>query len=147
MHQRRGGTPLVLLLARLAACSRDGAPPPAEGELRLRFEDRAEPAVFSRAGPAVRDRVGGVDGLWVAVRGLPRPERALVENEATGEKVVAALFAASRGGPDIRLSNAVADALGITTGGAVRITALRSEPRIDTTESRFLSALSTWPSR
>lgn len=146
MHQRRGGTLSLLLLALLAACAGDGAPPPGEGEVRLRFEDRAEPAAFSRAGPAVRDSEGGAAGLWVAVRGLPRPERALVENEATGKSVVAALFAAPRAGPDIRLSNAAADALGITTGGAVRITALRSEPRIDTTESRF-PALPAWPSR
>ena len=40
---------------------------------------------------------------------------------------------------------AAADALGITSEGAVRITALRSEPRIDTTESRF-PALPAWPS-
>ena len=43
-------------LALLAACGRiDGAPPPGEGALRLRFEDRAEPAAFAREGPAVRD--------------------------------------------------------------------------------------------
>jgi hypothetical protein len=137
----------VLLLALLAACGGEDGPPPGEGGLRLRFEDRAEPAAFSRAGPAVRDRPDGAAGLWVAVRGLPRPERALVENPANGDSVVAALFAAPNGGPDIRLSNAAADALGITNAGAVRITALRSEPRIDTTESRSRPALPPRPSR
>ncbi|HET9068775.1 MAG TPA: hypothetical protein VFN28_09020 [Amaricoccus sp.] len=145
MHQRRGGTPALLLLALLAACSRDAAPPLAEGEFRIRFEDRAEPAAFSRAGTGVRDGEDGAAGLWVAVRGLPRPERALIETGTGRKSVVAALFAAPRGGPDIRLSNAVADALGITREGAVRITALRSEPQIDTTESRF-PALPAWPS-
>jgi hypothetical protein len=132
MHQHRRG--ILLVLALLAACGRADAPAP--GEVRLRFEDRAEPRAFSRAGPAVRDRPEGAAGLWAAVRGLPRPERALVENPANGKEVVVALFAAS-GSPDIRLSNAAADALGITDTAPVRITALRSEPRLDTTAGRF----------
>jgi hypothetical protein len=133
MHQRRRGA--LLLLALLAACG--SAEAPGEGEIRFRFEDRAEPAAFSRAGPAVRDRPEGAAGLWAAVRGLPRPERALVENRRNGESVVVALFAAPRSGPEIRLSNAAADALGITGAGEVRITALRSAPRLDTTWGRF----------
>ncbi|HRO13332.1 MAG TPA: hypothetical protein PK452_17540, partial [Amaricoccus sp.] len=60
----------------------------------------------------------------------------LVENRANGRTVIAALFAAPRGAPDIRLSNAAADALGVTDAASVTITALRSEPRIDTTTSR-----------
>jgi hypothetical protein len=134
MHQRRG-TGALLLVGLLAACG--GSPPPGEGGLRLRFEDRPEPAAFSRDGPAVRDRPEGAAGLWAAVRGLPRPERALVENPENGEEVVVALFAAAAGAPDIRLSNAAADALGITDAAPVRITALRSEPEIDTTTGRF----------
>jgi hypothetical protein len=133
MHQRRRGT--LLLLALLAACG--SADAPGEGEIRFRFEDRAEPQAFSRAGPAVRDRPEGAAGLWAAVRGLPRPERALIENPANGESVVVALFAAPGSAPDIRLSNAAADALGITDTAPVRITALRSEPRLDTTAGRF----------
>jgi hypothetical protein len=132
MHQHRRG--ILLVLALLAACGRADAPAP--GEVRLRFEDRAEPQAFSRAGPAVRDRPEGAAGLWAAVRGLPRPERALIENPANGKDVVVALFAAS-GSPEIRLSNAAADALGITDTAPVRITALRSQPRIDTTGGRF----------
>ena len=137
MHQRRRGTRALLLLALLAACGRDRAPPPGEGELRLRFEDRAEPAAFAREGLAERDAADGAAGLWAAVRGLPRPERAEVVNPKNRRKVVVALFTAPRGGPEIRLSNAAADALGITDPTAVRITALRSEPQIDTTKGRF----------
>jgi hypothetical protein len=137
MHQRRCGTRALLLLALLAACGRDRAPPPGEGELRLRFEDRAEPAAFSREGLAERDAPDGAAGLWAAVRGLPRPERAEVVNPENRRKVVVALFSAPRDGPEIRLSNAAADALEITDPSAVRITALRSEPQIDTTKGRF----------
>ena len=137
MHDRRRRARVLAVLAVLAACGRDGAPPPPEGALRLTFEDRAEPAAFSREGTATRDGPKGAAGLWAAVRGLPRPERALVENTANGRKVTLALFAASGSGPDIRLSIEAADALGITDPAAVRITALRSEPQIDTTKGRF----------
>ena len=65
----------------------------------------------------MRDAPDGAAGLWAAVRGLPRPERAEVVNPQNRRKVVVALFAAPRGGPDIRLSNAAADALGITDAG------------------------------
>jgi hypothetical protein len=137
MHQRRRGAPALLALGLLAACAPAGAPPPGEGELRLRFEDRPEPAAFSREGPAVRDAPDGAPGLWAAVRGLPRPERARVETPENGRAVDVALFAAPAGAPEIRLSNAAADALRITGAARVRITALRSEPRIDTTTGRF----------
>jgi hypothetical protein len=136
MLERRRGSRVLALLAVLAACGRpDGA---GEGALRLSFEDRAEPAAFAREGPAVRDGPQGSAGLWAAVRGLPRPERALVENPANGAEVVVALFAAGGAGPDIRLSNEAAEALGIADGAAVvRITALRRAPQIDTTKGRF----------
>ena len=84
----------------------------------------------------MRDGPDGAAGLWAAVRGLPRPERAEVVNTRNRRKVVVALFAAPGGGPDIRLSNAAADALGITEATPVRITALRSEAQIDTTKGR-----------
>jgi hypothetical protein len=137
MHDRRSGARVLAVLAVLAACGREDSPPTAEGALRLTFEDRAEPAVFSREGTAIRDDPKGAAGLWAAVRGLPRPERALVENPANGRKVNVALFSASPSGPDIRLSNEAADALGITDPATVRITALRSELQIDTTKGRF----------
>jgi hypothetical protein len=133
----RGRSIGLALAALLAACGGpDGEA--GQGGLRLSFEDRAEPAAFAREGLGVRDRPGGAAGLWAAVRGLPRPERAEVTNPVSGASVVVALFAAGPSAPDIRLSNAAADALGIGARPApVRITALRSEPVLDTTPGRF----------
>jgi len=138
MPERRRGRRIGLaLVALLAACGRPSAPAPGDG-LRISFEDREEPAAFAREGLAVRDRPDGAEGLWAAVRGLPRPERAEVLNPASGATVVVALFAAGGSAPDIRISNAAADALGIgDTPVPVRITALRSEPVVDTTPGRF----------
>ena len=134
---RRRGI-LWLAFVALAACARnDGAAPAGQG-IALRFEDKAEPGVFSGEGPGVRDGPKGAGGLWAAVAGLPRPERGLVVNTKTGAKVVVALFAAGKGGPAIRLSNETADALGIGDDPVpVRITALRREPELDTTRGRF----------
>lgn len=124
-----GGRGLVAVaLAFLAgAC----ALPRQEDEgLRIRFEDEAAPGAFERSGTAVRDRPDGADGLWAAVPGLPRPERAEVVNLDTGKTATVALF--RTGGDVIRLSNAAADALGIAAQPApVRVTALRSVPAID----------------
>jgi hypothetical protein len=124
----------LAVLAGLAACGRPGTAP--EPGLRLSFEDRPEPEVFARQGPAVRDGDGGAAGLWAALPGLARPERALVENLDGGGSVVVALFRSGAG--PIRLSNEAADALGIGAGPAqVRITALRREAKLDTTSGRF----------
>ena len=77
----------------------------------------------------MRDAPDGAEGLWAAVAGLPRPERARIVNVDTGAEVVVALFAARRGsGAEIRLSNQAADALGIGDRPTpVHITALRRQ--------------------
>ena len=111
----------------LAACELRGEE---EEGMNIRFEDRAEPSVFERSGTAVRDRPDGAEGLWAAVPGLPRPERAELANLDTGDSVVVALFRA--GGDTIRVSNAAAEAIGLgEAGAAVRVTALRSVPEIE----------------
>ena len=127
----------LVLVATLAGCAPEGAPPDADRSFRLSFEDAPVPAAFSLEGPAVRDRAEGAAGLWAVVSGLPRPERARVANLATEAETIVALFA-GRAGQPIRLSNEAADALGIEAGPVpVRVTALRSRPAIDTTGGRF----------
>lgn len=123
----RAVTALLLAVPVLSGC---GSREEEETGMRLRFEDQAEPGVFQREGRAVRDDPDGADGLWAAVPGLPRPERAEIVNLDTGDKATVALF---RGpGDGIRLSNAAADALGIAAAPVpVRVTALRSVPEIE----------------
>ena len=138
----RGSIGGLALVAVLAACGRtEGTPTATAGTGRFASASRIGPSpdVFSREGPAIRDGPKGSAGLWAAVVGLTRPERGLVENTDTGAKVVVALFAAREGAePAIRLSNEAADAIGIGDApAAVRITALRREPQIDTTKGRF----------
>ena len=130
-RRRARGIGLLAMTALLAACSRFGEPgAPAESGLAIRFEDRAEPQVFEREGPARRDHADGAAGRWATVPGLPRPERARVVNVASGAATVVALFVGQPGAP-IRLSNEAADALGIGEEPAtVHITALRSRPEV-----------------
>lgn len=98
--------------------------------LRLSFEDVAEPAAFSREGEGRRDP-GDAAGLWAVVADLPRPERALVVNLATGAEATVSLFRGGGAPSDIRLSGEAADALGIGNRPVpVRVTALRREASI-----------------
>lgn len=120
----------------LAACAAPGAPagaaPPGGGVLQLSFEDVLAPAAFTRDGPAEADAADGAAGFWAVVPGLPRPERARVENLATGATTTVALYV-GRANPRgaIRLSGAAAEALGVGAAPVrVRVTALRREPRI-----------------
>lgn len=99
-----------------------------DGGLSLSFEDVPAPDAYRREGRARAEPPGGAEGLWAVVPDLSRPERAEVENLASGERVVVALYA---GGGGMRLSAAAAAALGVGEEGArVRVTALRRQPRI-----------------
>ena len=84
----------------------------------------------------MRDDPDGAAGLWVAVRGLPRPERAEVVNTRNRRKVVVALFAAPGSGPDDPPLQRGRRRPRITEATPVRITALRREAQIDTTKGR-----------
>jgi hypothetical protein len=139
----RGGGAAIFALALLSACAAlpelpdlpdlpglgGGAAAGADDTLDLRFEDVLAPEAYLREGPARVD-AGEAAGFWAIVPGLPRPERALVENLGSGATAEVALFRGPASG-GIRLSAAAAEALGIGAAPApVRVTALRSVPRI-----------------
>ncbi len=130
---RLGRLAILAFAAGLAACGHSGArPDPADGALRLRFEDRLEPAIFAREGPAVRAGKGSAAGLWAAVRDLPRAERGVIVNATNRRSVEVALFPARPRDPDIGLSVEAAEALGIGDAPTpVRIAVLRRQPEID----------------
>jgi hypothetical protein len=123
------GMAVLILVA--TGCAPAGDPPAENAGLSLSYEDVAAPQIFAREGVAIVDAPDGAEGLWAVTPGLPRPERGLVENAATGASVEVALFAGRAGpGGDIRLSRAAAEAIGLTAAGRVRVTALRRELRI-----------------
>lgn len=130
----RLGFAALALATALAGCAQEDAPP-SDG-LRISLEDRAAPGVLSREAMAVRDGLDGAAGMWAAVPGLKRPERAEVTNLANGESVVVALF--SGRGATVRLSGQAAALLEIGDKPVrIHVTALRQAPRIDTTGGGF----------
>jgi hypothetical protein len=126
----------IIAAVALSACGGlGGGPDPRQGDggLELSFEDEPEPSVFQLEAEAVRDTPDGAAGLWAAVSGLDRPERAEAVNVGTRKRVSLALYRARGSGPAIRLSNEAADALGVKDQPVnVRITALRRRPVVDT---------------
>jgi hypothetical protein len=128
----------ALALVVLAACGPGADRGDGGGGLRLSFEDRREPGAFQREGVGRRDRPDGAAGLWAVVAGLPRPERATVENLETGAETSVALFAGGGNPADIRLSAEAADALGIGDRPVrIRVTALRREPQLAVPDDGF----------
>ncbi|MCB1351746.1 MAG: hypothetical protein KDK03_03290 [Rhodobacteraceae bacterium] len=125
--------PLLAALSGCAALTASAPKPDAGAHVALAFEDKPRPDVLSRSGPAIRGKESEAAGLWGVVPRLPHPERALVENAATGASVVVALYSGTPGarGAAIRLSPEAADRLGLLDAPVeVRITALRREAEI-----------------
>jgi hypothetical protein len=115
--------------ATLAACApADDRPPDA---VRVSFQEVLEPEAYEVETLARADAdAEGAPGYWAAAPGLPRPERALVVNLATGAEVRVALYRGRSGGP-VTLSAAAAEAIGLgAEPGRVRVTALRREPTL-----------------
>jgi hypothetical protein len=135
---RRGAVLGLLAAGGLAAggcgARRGGPGEQADAPIRYVLEDVARPDLFSLSGLARRDPTGRTAGAWAVVPGLPRPERGLMRNLATGTEATAALFAAPGGagrGP-ILVSASVAAALGVPPDGTapVLVVALREQPRL-----------------
>jgi hypothetical protein len=130
-RRRARGMGLLTLALLVAACGAGGDAANDSGD-RITFEDVQAPEVLDRRGMAIRDSDDGATGLWAAVPGLARPERAVAINLDTGAETEVALFSAPRQTAAIRLSHEAADQLRVTdTPVEVRIVALRRKPAID----------------
>lgn len=122
---------LILALGACGGTDEIRAQPP-EGGFAISFEDQAAPSVFEVEGEAMRGASDAAPGLWAAVPGLPRPERALIVRlEGRGRAVVSLFAGQGPPGAPILLSPEAADALGIgATAVRVRVTALRRQAEI-----------------
>jgi hypothetical protein len=133
-QRRKTATTLCMGLAlALPACGiGSDAPEPAEGAIRVAFQDVEAPEVLQREGRARRAENGTAGGLWGVLSGLRRPERALVRNLDSGAEVEVALYGGSAGRDAMMsLSPAASDLLGILDEPVpVRVVALRREPQI-----------------
>lgn len=76
------------------------------------------PDIFSTQEEALWDGRPSLGGIWVAHPDVTTPERAIVVNETTGQRIAAALFRRERDipGPRVQLSSDAAGALNILAG-------------------------------
>lgn len=130
---------LLLLASAPLACGRRresedmGAP-----ILGIEFGLIEAPEAFTYSGTALVARDGAPGGLWASVPDLPRPERGLVQVEATGRTLVLALFRAPAGS-GLTLSAMSAAQLGLEAAETahVSVQALRLQPRLRRNDTAF----------
>ncbi len=98
-----------------------------EGAVR----DVERPDIFSTTEDALWDGRPSLGGIWVAHPDVTTPERAIVTNNTTNQRIAAALFRRERDnpGPRIQLSSDAAVALNILAGAPTEVTvvAVRQE--------------------
>lgn len=106
------------------------APAPAvsaDGAVR----DVQRPDIFQTQEEALWDGRPSLGGIWVAHPDVTTPERAIIVNETTGQRIAGALFRRERDnpGPRIQLSSDAAAALNILAGQPteVSVVAVRQE--------------------
>ncbi|MCG6884680.1 MAG: SPOR domain-containing protein [Silicimonas sp.] len=95
------------------------------------MRDVQRPDIFSTEEEALWDGRPSLGGIWVAHPDVTAPERAIITNKTTGQKIAGALFRRERSnpGPRIQLSSDAAAALNILAGQPtqVHIVAVRRE--------------------
>lgn len=98
-----------------------------EGAVR----DVERPDIFNTTEEALWDGRPSLGGIWVAHPDVTTPERAIVTNTSTNQRIAAALFRRERSnpGPRIQLSSDAAAALNILAGAPTEVTivAVRQE--------------------
>lgn len=97
---------------------------PAEAKTGIRDIERAD--VFSTTELALWDGRPSLGGVWVAHPDVTDPERAILINESTGQRITGALFRRERDnpGPALQLSSDAASALNILAGQPTEVTVI-----------------------
>lgn len=129
MNSATRGTALLAMIFGLASCeegvnlgsSTSEAPTSttsAEGEVRTGVKDIERPDIFSTRELALWDGRPSLGGIWVAHPDVTEPERAILTNETTGQRVAGALFRRERTspGPRLQVSSDAAAALNLLAG-------------------------------
>ena len=132
----RSATFLAIAVFGLASCEEGldlGRKPASEattatasGEVRAGVKDVERPDIFKVTEEALWDGRPSLGGIWVAHPDVKEPERAILINVKTGQRVAGALFRRERDnpGPRIQLSSDAAAALNILAGQPTELTIL-----------------------
>lgn len=132
----RSATFLAIAVFGLASCEEGldlGQKPASEattatasGEVRAGVKDVERPDIFKVTEEALWDGRPSLGGIWVAHPDVKEPERAILINVKTGQRVAGALFRRERDnpGPRIQLSSDAAAALNILAGQPTELTIL-----------------------
>lgn len=93
-------------------------------EVREGVRDVERPDVFKTTEDALWDGRPSLGGIWAAHPDVTEPERAILINETTGQRIAGALFRRERDnpGPKLQLSSDAAAALNILAGQPTRVT-------------------------
>lgn len=104
----------------------ESASTPLAGEVRAGVRDVQRPDIFKTTEDALWDGRPSLGGIWIAHPDVTEPERAILINETTGQRVAGALFRRERSnpGPKLQLSSDAAAALNILAGQPTRVTVI-----------------------
>lgn len=104
----------------------DGAAPAALDASEGAVRDVERPDIFNTTEEALWDGRPSLGGVWVAHPDVTTPERAIVINNTTNQRIAAALFRRERDnpGPRIQLSSDAAAALNILAGAPTEVTVI-----------------------
>ena len=96
------------------------------GKVRAGVKDVERPDIFKVTEEALWDGRPSLGGIWVAHPDVKEPERAILINVKSGQRVAGALFRRERDnpGPRIQLSSDAAAALSILAGQPTEVTVL-----------------------
>lgn len=92
--------------------------------------DVERPDIFETTEEALWDGRPSLGGIWVAHPDVTTPERAIVTNNTTNQRIAAALFRRERDnpGPRVQLSSDAAVALNILAGAPTEVTIIAVRP-------------------